>query len=183
MLNDTIFNELESIKTLIIESNRWPKSLSGACNVTSILVQGLLEKYNIDSTLVNNHKHAFCLLNFDDSEWVLDLTASQISRTKFSEYILFKPLYEVVNIADSTVRGQGFYSLQQKDNYFFAMGKLSDVLKVNEEIYGDEVSLYRILQTVCQIRVFDINTRIELSVESVNNFAKEVINLLIARPN
>lgn len=51
--------DLLMIKEILTTSSLFPKSLTGACNISSILVGQVLEKYSIDSYIINNSKHAF----------------------------------------------------------------------------------------------------------------------------
>lgn len=180
MLNEHIISELLLIKSNLINSGIWPKSLSGACNTSSILVQSLLEKNNIDSTLVNNHKHAFNIIVVDGVDYVLDLTACQISNSIFPEDILFKPWEDVNKLANSTVKGKSFYYLVERKDFFFARGNLCDILKVNEEFEDDDTFLHRILHSVCLASKLDVNTDIKIDPENVNSLANEIITELAA---
>jgi len=182
LLDKKIVQELEIIKQKLLDSNYWTKNLSGACNVSSILVKALLDKNNIESVLINNHKHAFCILPINNSNYVLDLTASQISAKKFPNTFVFKKLEDVVEIAQTTVKGKLFFNTKAYKKNFFVSGSLAEVLKVNEDFENDHLSLYRILQRVCiisNITIKDIKQD-ELTATYVNELATQVINKLTA---
>lgn len=181
MLNDNILKELKSIKSALRKSGRWPESLSGACNASSILVQAVFERNGIEATLVNNHKHSFNIIEIDGEDHVIDLTACQMSESTFPEDVVVKPWGEANKLAMSTFRGKGFYYMEKREGFFFSRGKLEDVLVVDENFKNDEKTLFRILESACVVEGVEVDLDIEINPENVNALAREIAKKLTTR--
>jgi len=179
LLDLKTLKELTKIKQSIINSKLFPKSLTGACNVTSILVQNCLVKNGYNSILVNNHKHCFCLVSFNDIQYVIDLTASQISKKYFENFIIIKPLDEMIFLANKTIKGRGFYSTKKVKNNFFCMGDLKSVMFADPKQHpNDDKSLFQRLKTLVKITNIKVNINIDINFKNVNKLSKEIINKL-----
>lgn len=178
MFSEKIIRELSLSKDKLIKSKMYPKRLTGACNVSSISVFIILEKNGLNPTLVNNHKHAFNIIKKNNIEYVVDLTASQLGYKRFPNYIECRTIEEMDYLAKSAVKGKLFYTTKERKKCFFAKGSIEEVLTVKEEMTNDAKSLFNILSKVVKIENLNISLNREITKESIDQMAKEVIQEL-----
>jgi hypothetical protein len=167
---------LEFIRKQIEDSHIFPKSLSGACNVSSIIVQAFFNKMEITSEIINNSKHCF---NIIQDNTVVDLTATQISITKFHPVNILS-YYYTNKIAKTTIRGKTFYNV--KDRKFFMKGNIDKILELRSDVPNDEAALRRILLMLRKTIGYHyynpstiIHEEVKETLELLNNFIDIVI--------
>lgn len=180
MLSSKIKKELIQSRNRLIDSKMWPKRLTGACNVSSLIVYSILKKHGLSPVLINNHKHAFNIVYINDIEYVVDLTAAQISSKLFPNEVEIRTWEDMHNTARETVKGKNFYSKKQRKNCFFAIGTIEEILTVNEDYKNDHIELLNILKMVINVEDLNVDTSFEVNVVNVNSLGKDIIQKLAA---
>lgn len=171
-----LYSGLQKIRQQLEKSKLFPPSLSGACNVSSIITHSFLLKLGLDSEIVNNSKHCFCLISRGGI--VIDLTATQISKSKFQD-IHVNNYTETTHIAKRIIKGRGFYNL--KDNHLFLRGSFEDVLAIRPEFKNDERDLFRLMKavrtTLCNFDAVkpSIEEDIHHTLRLVDNFVETIV--------
>lgn len=82
-----------------------------------------------------------------------------MSKKIFSEKIVCLPIDEATELANSVVKGKGFYAFE--DENFLIKGSASSVLTVEEDKAGDMMALYNILRTMTRLLKIDNNAFLE----------------------
>lgn len=75
----------ELIRSNLMESGIFPHGLTGACFASAFMSDFILKKNGIKSEIVANNRHCFNRFYQGGKSFILDLTATQISRERFEE--------------------------------------------------------------------------------------------------
>lgn len=147
-MNNLAKNHMDNlcgIKELLMHSQKWSSNLSGACNVSSIIVQAYFEKHGITSKIVNNSYHSFNVIN---ETIVVDLTACQISNDEFDSFIEIDNIKNMQERVEEFPKSVNFFNL--KDPRFLIVGSLKDILTPLKD-KNDIKYLKMIMNDVCDI--------------------------------
>ena len=73
------------IRQSLAESGLFPSGLAGACFASAFLSDFVLKKNGFESEVVANNRHCFNRFFVEGVPYILDLTATQISKDRFEE--------------------------------------------------------------------------------------------------
>jgi hypothetical protein len=133
------------IKKLLINSEKWDRNLSGACNVSSLIVQAYFQKHGINSKIVNNSRHSFNVIN---ETTIVDLTACQISSDEFNSFVEIDSVENMQKRINGFDKGVGFFNL--KDPRFLIIGNLKELLKPLKD--KDDIKCLKIImKDICDV--------------------------------
>lgn len=150
------------VREKLINSGLFPKGLTGACYASAFMSDFALKNRGFKSEIVANNRHCFNRVFFEGIHYILDLTATQISKDRFDDISL---LPEEEARDRLTAFKKGFYDegIVFVDSQDLLIPRKGESLRVAEplvcpvsELIGQEAlfEVFKNLESLAELQTF-----------------------------
>lgn len=157
-----------AIRECLVESDLFPKALTGACFSGAFLADFILKEKGYESQIVTNYKHCFSRFFVEGVPYILDLTATQISRKRYDEVSI---LTEREAKSRLTPMKRNFYD----EIMLFRDSRDLLMPRGDEEVLVARAVVYYLAGLVGQKALYDEYNKIE-SLTQLNAFADMLVS-------